>query len=345
MLVPTDDGVEVFLIDPANGVPIPAASEAAADTPFITRPATLAEVKADDALFRQLDLPGNPYPHNSQQFNRVKVKLIGTSSHWSNRIAILDLVSDHRSARLYDGLGQNRLKSDSLLDRVSAAGATGGWGAGDIEVWDFPELETDRFEAAAELAESKAQVFATLLQRPEVNSDQVLSRQTLGAARRQQISGAWKSAMEGFRQIRIGHPYYKIDPLNDLCMESAIYWTAGCQFELGEFDSVRNTVIGSYPPTFLTPIPPIWADGMMRLAIDASAELGDYPAAIQISQQMSGDQPFGHVYMVRRWARLAGITLPGDANAPAGGDAPPANGATPPGDAADPAVPETSADK
>ena len=55
-------GSDVFLFDPQLGLPIPSPSDTG-DSPLPSRPATLAEVRRDSTLVRQLDVTTKaPYP-------------------------------------------------------------------------------------------------------------------------------------------------------------------------------------------------------------------------------------------------------------------------------------------
>ena len=122
VIIPNENGSNVYLFDVAAGIPIPAASEKESDSPSVTTPATLAEVRQDDSLFRELDVPELPYPLSSEAMQKVTVGVIGNSSLWSTRIAALSLIAETRGAVLFDGLGESAVQEQSQLDRVEQAG-------------------------------------------------------------------------------------------------------------------------------------------------------------------------------------------------------------------------------
>jgi hypothetical protein len=322
VIVPGESAPAVYLFDPANSLPIPGATEDASASPLIKTPATLAEARADDSRFRQLDFGENSYPLTSAAISKLRVAIVGNSSLWSNRIAILELAGDHRGAKFYDGLGQNRLSETGQYDRIVAAGAASqSWTADDLIVWDFPELETTRYEEYEAKTDLTQTTLAKLLAGPTVDSDKVDVRQTLGEARHTQLTGAFLPGLQEYRKIREGWGYYEATPLNDLGFESAIYWSTQCQYDLGEFESVRNALVALYPPAFKTQTTaPIWAVDVVWLGALGSAELQDYPAAVELTQALPPLEVFGRAYLLRRWMRLGGLEPP--APAPATGPIP-----------------------
>ncbi len=303
----------LYLFDPLLGLPIPADSEATATTVSVAQPATLAEIRARDELLRRLDLPEAPYRLKAADFAEVRIGLIGHSSLWSNRVATLDFATELRGAIFYDGLGKNRLREPSLFERVAAAGQDGGWKEQDIFVWEVPESELAAFGTSAAKGAVLLANYQAVLSGPVIREianpmtgQNLVWNHPLIAARNLHIAGIYAEAVREYNQIRSGVSLYTIDPLNDLCRESAVYWTTCCQFERGEFDSVINTALrGHYPPGFFTGVQPIWPDGMLRLAAFGMAHSGAYPEAATLLQQAVSQSPHGYSYLIRRWQRLA----------------------------------------
>lgn len=343
VMIPADSEPPLYLFDLAAGLPVPAAAEQMGTTTLVAVPATLAEVRADESLLRQLDLPDNPYRWTAADLTAVRIELIGHSSVWSNRVAVLDYAIDVRGARFYDGLGQNRLQQQSLFDRVVAAGRGGGWSAEQVAVWELPESQLHAFGTASAQGADIVAGYLGMLAGPQiidlpdpVTGANVQWNHPLIKARHLHMTGAYTDAIKEYNQIRGGMNVFTPTTVNDICRESAVYWTAGCQYELGAFDSVLNMGLGGqYPPAFRTPQQPIWADGMTRLTLLSLAHLNQFEAASQVLPQLRAAIPHGPGYLQRRWERLArpAGTAPADA----------APGATPPAAAA-PVEPPASAD-
>lgn len=319
--VKSRDAARVLLFDTRIGLPIPAASAAEAREPFVTRAASLDEIRGDDSLLRALDAADRPYPLRSGMFQRVRVGLIGHSSVWSNRVAMLNLAVNVRGASFYSGLGENRLQSPALFERIVAAGAGGGWDEADLFAWEFPQQQLTRIgaqstrtvdpaDAAQMLLDNFRQVLAGPIIRkfthPQTGREITWDHPLIGA-RHLQMTGALKDAIREYNQIRQGVNVYTPDPLNGVCLESAVYWTAACQYELEEYASVINMGFGGqYPPYFPGGPPPIWVRGMLTLSAYSMAHQGLLPQAAELLGQIPATGASqGRSYLIRRWQRLA----------------------------------------
>ncbi|MBN2024222.1 MAG: hypothetical protein JW809_15675 [Pirellulales bacterium] len=82
---------QLYLFDPALGLPIPAPDGVQFDDEgqLNVQPATLAQVAADDALLRQLDLEGAPYPVRAEQLKDVVAWVEGSPAALSARMAMV----------------------------------------------------------------------------------------------------------------------------------------------------------------------------------------------------------------------------------------------------------------
>lgn len=329
VLVGPPEQTRVLLFDTHIGLPIPAESEATSPAPFVRRAASLADVQQNDALLRALDAPERPYPLRSAQFARVRVELIGHSSLWSNRTAILNVAANVRGASFYGGLGPNRLRTPGLYDRLAAVGRGAGWEESDVGVWAFPAAQLEGFEhppaAAPDGSPDPGQILLSNLRQmlagpiirkfvhPETGRE-ITWDHPLIRARHLQITGALTDAIREYNQIRQGVNVYTPEPINGLCLESAVYWTAACQYELGEDDSVINMGFGGqYPPQFVVPTRPIWGRGMLQLTTFSFVRKGMYAQARELLSQLPKTATsHGWEYLLRRWERLSGSKAPGD---------------------------------
>jgi hypothetical protein len=319
----------VLLFDAHIGLPIPAKSEATSQQPFVRRAASLADVRENDALLRALDAPDRPYPLTSAHLAQVRVELIGHSSVWSNRVATLNVAANIRGASFYSGLGRNRLRTPGLFDRVAAAGRETGWDVSDVGVWAFPAEQLEGFEnppdTAIDGSPHPGQVLLSNLRQmlagpiirkfihPETGRE-ITWNHPLIRARHLQITGALSDAIREYNQIRQGVNVFTPEPINGLCLESAVFWTAACQYELGENESVINMGLGGqYPPQFVVPTRPIWGRGMLQLTALSFVRQGRYSQARELLSQLPRTETsHGWEYVLRRWERLSERGAGGD---------------------------------
>jgi tetratricopeptide (TPR) repeat protein len=76
-------GGELYLFDPNYGLPIPG--------PGGRGVATLAQAAANDAILRQMDIPGGqPYPHKASDLQKVVALIDGTPGYWEPRMRLLE---------------------------------------------------------------------------------------------------------------------------------------------------------------------------------------------------------------------------------------------------------------
>ncbi len=143
----------VYPFDPALGLPLPAPDgiRLGEAGPLEVRPATLAQLAADDSLLRRLDLEqGRPYPVSSSDLDRVVALVEASPSYLARR---MKLVESHL-------LGQRR-----VVLTVSATAEVERWKAApriaDAGLWMFPyQVLMDQQGANAE--ESQRRVMALL---------------------------------------------------------------------------------------------------------------------------------------------------------------------------------------
>jgi hypothetical protein len=120
---------KLYLFEPTLGLPIPAPGGVHRDEAgrLQIEPATLAQVAADDALLRQLDLPERPYPVKSSQIQRVVAQVEGSPAYLSQRMKLIEsqLAGDDRVVLSVDASAQ--------AERFKACGHVVG-----AELWDVP---------------------------------------------------------------------------------------------------------------------------------------------------------------------------------------------------------------
>ncbi len=82
LLVGVVEGTELRLFDPVLGAPLPGANEGAI--------ATLAEVQADDALLRKLDLEDESYPLTAEAMKNARIGVVADAFSLTRRASELD---------------------------------------------------------------------------------------------------------------------------------------------------------------------------------------------------------------------------------------------------------------
>ncbi len=315
VLIEGDEKTDVYVFDALIGLPIPGPDEAEAQTPFVQQPATLAQLRKQDELLRRLDLPEQPYLMTAERLEDVRVGIVGTSSLWAERMAALEYRTDLRGTLFFDGLGPNRLglgegnEDRSLLARVSGAGENANaWSKADLFVWPFPAEQLEE-RSKSESTEGIMAALPAILEGPTLS--QLNWERSLRQGRNQQLVGSFKNAISVYRDIRAAptmsgqfQPSFE----NDATVDFATYWSAQCQYEMGAFDSVRNTA-ATYPPPFITQWQPYWVDGIVRLFAFAAAEMGAWEEAVFALSRPVIMHSHGTAYLLSRWARLGGIRM------------------------------------
>jgi len=129
---------QVHLFDPTLGWPIPSPDDKPTSM-TVRRPATLAQVIADDGLLRKLDVsPEKKYPLRAADLKSVQVEIITSSRYSEPRIKRIEsFLAGNRSTMVYAPLADVGGRP-GLRARVEAAGG-GAWKKEDVSVWDYPD--------------------------------------------------------------------------------------------------------------------------------------------------------------------------------------------------------------
>lgn len=306
-----DNGV--FLFDPQVGLPIPAAGTGAGEAELVGRPATLAEVRADDGLLRQWDVPDGPaYPLTAERLQRVTVRVITQATLSAGRMASLQtaLPVDY-TALLFDGLASSTIREVGLLDRMRQAGGSGLWPPDVVDVWSFPETRTADFYANGGEAAPELRERMDILRGPRVVRRRAAaggemvnvigeSQQPLRYVRVQHLRGDLTDALISYGAIRASNTRELREAVNEAAADEAAYWVAVCQYELGRYESALSTT-KLYEKTNPTGV---WLDSIPFLQALCLARQGQYQAAVQTLRGASAGGPLSprDSFLVRQWA-------------------------------------------
>lgn len=301
----------ILLFDPRLGLPIPFAGTGTETTPFPRQPATLSEVRESDASLRQLDLPDSPYPLTSEDLRDLNVRLIGSSSLWASRMAELQfLLPQEVSVDLYDGLGPNALREPGLWERVAAAGGNELWTEERLAIWQFPERQLARIDAARGVEGTPlAGLFHVFggpyVPRHDPRTDQIYAgttERTLHAVRVEQLQGDHVQALKHFLPIRTS---FQLAPLaeNQIAADYAAIWTAISQFETGK----RQPALATFERYAASHGD---GSGFARSALEWAARChlatGGYEQAARLlAAAPPSPAPRRDAYLIRRWQKLA----------------------------------------
>jgi tetratricopeptide (TPR) repeat protein len=277
----------------------------------VSQPATLSEVRANDALLRQFDVPGGAaYPVTADMLRQVSARLITHAGFSASRLASLEsaLPGDY-AAVLSDGLARSATREVGLLERIVQAGSEGGWSPEDVAVWDYPERQTAAFHAAGGESAPGLEQIMSILRGPRIVRTQsapdggtvrVLSdsSQPLRYVRVQQLRGDLADALTSYGAIRSAYNY-EPDAVNQAAADEAAYWIGVCQYELGRYPATIET-LQLYRRT--------WASGTRIdetpfLQALADAQQARFPEAAQVLSEAASAGPIAarDSFLIRRW--------------------------------------------
>jgi hypothetical protein len=108
----------------------------------VQKPATLAQVVADDKLLRKLDVsPEKKYPLRASDLKSMQVEIITSSRYSEPRIKRIEsFLAGNRSTTVYAPLADAGGKP-GLRSRVESAGG-GAWKKEDVSAWEYPDTQT-----------------------------------------------------------------------------------------------------------------------------------------------------------------------------------------------------------
>lgn len=305
----------ILLFDPRLGLPIPAA-DSSDETLYPEQPATLQSVLETDAPFRKLDLPENPYPLKSDDLKQAKVSLIGSSSGWAPRMALLQfMLPSGVSVDLYDGLGANELRSPGAYQRIVDTGKEGLWSEDQISIWPYSEKAREKFESTRGEGEENSQLAGLqvvfrgpYVPRP-IGTDGKQFQPTpidksLHFVRIEQLKGNYSNAIRDYLPIRSTVKLVP-SPANESAAEFATLWTGVSQYQTQKI----RTALGTFDRYVTGQARSI---GMSRVAIEFLADClltqKNYEAAVQVLEKAPpGFAPRRDQYLVRRWRKIGGL--------------------------------------
>lgn len=314
------ENAAAYLFDPITGLPIPSPSD---ENALAKLPAKWTDASKNDKVFRQLDRGNDIFPLRSDRCESAQLFVVGDLSLFSPRMALLqDALPSEKSTQLYEGLGENKLASPGLLDRLSSA-----LNVESSRLRPWPHSFAGRL-ANTKLTQATQQLIKTrndvLLapyslqpavndetQEPILKSDgtpmmipvaaSMQNESNLLTGRLAQLSGDSRKALMAYLAVR--GPKFGIE-INQIAAADAEYWVGVTQYESGRVDLATKSL-----EKFITkPFQSIWGASARRLLTTIYAEQGDFKAALKAAQGKDVDP--GTLAMVSRWksqGRLDGL--------------------------------------
>jgi tetratricopeptide (TPR) repeat protein len=287
-------GGELYVFDPQLGLPIPAAQGQGV--------AKLAELAADDALLRRLDLDAeHPYPVTAAQLAGTIALVEGSPGYLSRRMKLVEsrLTGDRRIVLAT----QPSIVAEALRKCP---------GVREAQLWRLP-YERLRYQASPDVtASSKREMLAFQVETMPKNYQEVvveLARgRTLHLAGRYAGEVGEESANRSYQRARVADAdlaaaKLSADELVALraAKQSASYWLALVAFERGRFDSalehLDKRVLAS-PEGAGTANNP-WREAGLYLKARAHEALGQIDQSIAALEATSGLQRTGNLLRAR----------------------------------------------
>ena len=311
---------EVYLFDPAIGLPIPSLAHVG-ETPLVTNAATLKEATENDGVFRQLDISSErPYPWSADRLNQLTWEIIGNATLWSKRMEVLQLsLTGDKAAVVFDRLTDTDRFTGSISRVVESSGQA--VAADAVTAWSYPETQIEAFE---HLTDEQHQLFEyiTFPLRMPLEFDPKLGpdgQSVISAnesetnnqhkTRIRQLQGEYSQAITAYLTIRLA---CAVDPAMPITNEQrgilgatardAFFWIGICQFENGDVPTAVKTYrdyIRRYQQSPWT----LQANLQLAIALAFDNKLVGATAILGPATTPTGEQ-FAYHYLVSRWEKL-----------------------------------------
>jgi hypothetical protein len=285
---------KVYLFDMRLGLPI-----TQGDDPAI---ATLDEIVLHPEWLQQMSVKGD-YRLTVDDLREPSISVMSDPLFWCRRMRNIEGVLPAKDVCvLYDPLlGEGKQKG--ALGRISE---TNHWPVENLKLWQYPRQQVQASQKPSKEAQQELHRLLLPLSVPipvKVGQD---GKATVGnpenklqRIRVDQLLGKFTEAITSYNSIRhlVRDPAPpEIQRLNRMAAEDAIYWTAVCKFEVGEFDSAME---------LLTELQKSfdrngnWYFPARSLVAQCRIELGQIPEAIAALERSSTDDPYQSANAIR----------------------------------------------
>lgn len=325
---------KLYLFDPLQGMPVPAADDPAPQSPFVTRPATFDEIVATPALL-DASRPRREGAEGALPAG-TKIEMIGTPSLWSQRMeALQSALTGERFVVIHQTLAGS-VEAPGLPARLAAV-AGAGWKAEEIAVWPWGMrrwVESGRPELLSDDARSELELRTRHLSAPYgvISGHGDFDNFVFGwkhghrATRLAQLAGDYRKAQSDFLKLRIfrtsfpvninqGHGTPELRAAHDGAAEDAYLWIGTCLLEEArqaphEQSEQLSQAIGNFRGYLADERATRWLNHARLLFADALVLQGDHSGAIAALEVIPADAPQrGEAdARIRRWRSLSAET-------------------------------------
>ncbi|MSR56282.1 MAG: hypothetical protein EXS05_01235 [Planctomycetaceae bacterium] len=328
---------QTYLFDPLLGVPVPGPQ------PSESAVATFEQAVTDPSVLRQLDV-GNDfhYPLESAGLRRARVLAISDSAFWSDRMRRLQGEFTGRQTMVIADPLHDTADGPGLWSRVARSGGEF-WSADRMGLWNYPETQlaahaeldaTRRDDLRALLAPFNAYMTIgqgqdgqlALTDRQQFldpagdmklhGAIRIVRQTTVGAqrkARLKHLAGEFAEAVHEYQLVRqhsqevvnLRQPP-GISVPHQRAIDDAIFWTALCKFEQGEY-RVAVDNLQRYRKQQNRDQEASWNRQCRYLLALSHAARKNYPEAIDELSAVEVDDPefAGYQSLIRSWRAAA----------------------------------------
>lgn len=261
-----------------------------------TSTATLADISTHPEWLQQMAV-SEPYRLTADDLVEPSVFVMPFPLFWCRRMFNVEQVLPAKNACvLYEPLMDDVDNQPGLLRRISE---TYNWPIESLAPWKYPSRQLAASQQPTKEAQQELANLTGPFSVPYPIKQGNDGKITVGAPewklqrlRVAQLLGDFSETIKRYNSIRHlevekNNPQ-DLDRLNRRAAENAIYWTALCKYEMGEYDSTVEQLT-----EFLKKYPKgNWFFAARSLLAQSHIQLGEIPQAIIVLERKSADDPY-----------------------------------------------------
>jgi hypothetical protein len=291
---------QLYLFDPRLGLPIPGPNDEGV--------ATLEQVRSDDALLRQLDVDGSPYPLHADAFKDVEAYIVADPFDltWRARLLESKLAGE-------DNLVLTSAPSEIAVQLKEIPGLAA------VKLWDVPfRTLRDQLNLSKTPRYSEAVAFEPFAHRPGLWKARVLHFQGRHA---EAEKGSLDEATDDHRDAAALYTSKQVRPtdrqiertgssekrrVDSTAKLDATYWIGLMSYDDGKFDVAADWL--GRPE--LTADDSLWASGARYNLARAQEARSNFADAAKLLEEDKSPQQHGNRIRARRLKAQAEATKP-----------------------------------
>ncbi|MEM1062765.1 MAG: hypothetical protein AAGJ97_10620, partial [Planctomycetota bacterium] len=306
---------EAYLFDPAAGLAGPAGRDDAAAVPEDVVPATFRDVLADPTLLAFADATSDE-SWNADSLRAPRLLTVETAADGRPVIdAFESMLPPDVTAVLFDP-PESSSAGPGLNERLGDGARAAGLGDAGLTRWDYPDRRIAAFDAAGGRQAEGLRIAMLPFEAPLGEEGEPLREQL--AARLDQLRGRGREASKVFQLVRVDGSATSLRATKDLtanqrtmyrlAADDAHYWTAVCQYAVGNDRAVISTA-ASYAKSGG---PRAAAAEALRALAEARSGLTAEAATRAVALVEAGRADAGLGWLATRWSTPASAEDDGD---------------------------------